>query len=231
MRAASVHALAARARVCPRLRVSPCLPQARHFTTRTVTSIASQSTAAAASAAAAPTVAAKPIAGSNAAKLLARGHVKPLPLRSPSGPGNILPVWVVKHEFVKRALPLVGNAAYLALVGGFMMTDVLILRTTLICGYSGLVLFHLLHPQPLRIPLRWSCAFVLVNAIAAAKLAADRWPAAMSEEDEELYTRSFSQMTRGKAATSFEPHSHSRAKPVLYWHHLRQRRSHVLFDH
>lgn len=79
-----------------------------------------------------------------------------------------------------------------------MMTDVLLLRTTLVCGYSGLVLFHLLHPQPLRIPLRWSSAFVLVNAIAAAKLAADRWPAAMSEEDEELYLRSFSQMTRGE---------------------------------
>ena len=45
----------------------------------------------------------------------------------------------------------------------------LALRVLLIGGYAGLVSFHSLHPKPLRIPLRWSAFFVLVNLVAACR--------------------------------------------------------------
>lgn len=96
------------------------------------------------------------------------------------------------------ALPIIGNAAYVALASGFLMTDMLTLRASLVAGYSGLVAFHLLHPRPLRIPLRWSAMFVVVNAGAACLLIADQWPGALSEEDEELYNDHFPMLTKGQ---------------------------------
>jgi len=78
------------------------------------------------------------------------------------------------------------------------MTDMLELRLLLVGGYSGLVLFHLCHAKPLRIPLRWSALFVCVNATAAALLISDRYGAALSEEEEERFKLHFSKLTRGQ---------------------------------
>lgn len=99
---------------------------------------------------------------------------------------------------MKFALPFIGNAAYLALASGFLMTDMLTLRCALVGGYSGLVAFHLLHPRPLRIPLKWSAFFVAVNAGAACFLIADQWGGSLTEEEEELYNEHFSMLTRGQ---------------------------------
>ena len=63
---------------------------------------------------------------------------------------------VVQHPVVKAALPFIGNGAYVAIVSGFLMTDILTLRVLLAFGYTGLVTYHLLHTRPLRIPLAWS---------------------------------------------------------------------------
>jgi hypothetical protein len=95
-------------------------------------------------------------------------------------------------------LPLIGNTAYVFLVSGFLMTDMLQLRVALVGGYMGLVGFHALHVKPLQIPLRWSALFVIVNAGAAILLAMDQFGAPLSKEEEELYQQHFSQLTRGQ---------------------------------
>eukprot|EP00526_Cylindrotheca_closterium_P017482 CAMPEP_0113612512 /NCGR_PEP_ID=MMETSP0017_2-20120614/6139_1 /TAXON_ID=2856 /ORGANISM="Cylindrotheca closterium" /LENGTH=318 /DNA_ID=CAMNT_0000521551 /DNA_START=171 /DNA_END=1127 /DNA_ORIENTATION=- /assembly_acc=CAM_ASM_000147 len=105
---------------------------------------------------------------------------------------------LVQDPKVKEALPYIGNAAYVALASGFLMTDMLSLRVALVGGYAGLVSFHALHPRPLQIPLRWSAVFVLVNAGAAYMLAMDRFGAPLSKEEEELYQNHFSQLTKGQ---------------------------------
>jgi hypothetical protein len=101
-------------------------------------------------------------------------------------------------ERAKPWLHVIGHASYLALVSGFLMTDMLHLRVALVGGYTGLVAFHSLHPRPLRIPLRWSAIFVLVNAGAACMLAVDRWAAPLSDDDEKLYFEHFPTLTRGQ---------------------------------
>ena len=104
---------------------------------------------------------------------------------------------LVNSPSIKKSLPLIGNGAYLFVVSGFLMTDMLMLRVALVGGYTGLVLFHSLHPKPLKIPLAWSALFVFVNAGAASILAMDRW-AELSPEEERLYNNHFSQLTRGQ---------------------------------
>lgn len=104
----------------------------------------------------------------------------------------ILPLYIVDHPGTKAALPLLGNLAYFALASGFMMTDILALRCLLMFGYSGLVGFHMLHPRPLRIPLRWSAFFVAVNVGMTVQLVLERWPVGMSEDDAHLHATYFS---------------------------------------
>eukprot|EP00521_Asterionellopsis_glacialis_P012880 CAMPEP_0195308662 /NCGR_PEP_ID=MMETSP0707-20130614/38344_1 /TAXON_ID=33640 /ORGANISM="Asterionellopsis glacialis, Strain CCMP134" /LENGTH=255 /DNA_ID=CAMNT_0040372945 /DNA_START=11 /DNA_END=778 /DNA_ORIENTATION=- len=112
---------------------------------------------------------------------------------------NILPLDLVLSPKVQNALPLIGNVSYLALASGFLMTDMLELRLLLVGGYSGLVAFHMLHPRPLRIPLKWSALFIFVNAGAAALLIADQYGASLSEKDEDLYEKHFRHsLTRGQ---------------------------------
>lgn len=112
---------------------------------------------------------------------------------------SILPLSFVLSPSVKAILPVIGNISYVAIASGFLMTDMLMLRVALVGGYSGLVTFHMMHPKPLRIPLRWSALFVLLNAGAACALLADRYAAPLSEEDEALYSQHFSAfLSRGQ---------------------------------
>jgi CRP-like cAMP-binding protein len=105
----------------------------------------------------------------------------------------------MNHIRNSAALPIIGNGAYIAIVSGFLMTDMLQLRLLLVGGYSGLVLFHSMHAKPLKIPLRWSAVFVLVNAGAAALLVLDQFGASLSEEEQQLFESHFSQtLTRGQ---------------------------------
>ncbi|KAL1496853.1 hypothetical protein AB1Y20_014439 [Prymnesium parvum] len=99
---------------------------------------------------------------------------------------------------LKYFLPGLGNLAYLALASGFLMTDILTLRLLLVGGYSGLVMYHALQQRPLRIPLRWSAFFVAVNAYMAYKLLCDLFPGEFTEEEEAIYSMSFSQLSRGQ---------------------------------
>ena len=112
---------------------------------------------------------------------------------------NILPWEIVSSAKVRNALPYIGHGAYIAIVSGFCMTDMLTLRLALVGGYSGLVMFHALHPKPLRIPLGWSALFIFVNAGAAAFLVYDQFGAPLSEEEERLYLDNFANtLTRGQ---------------------------------
>lgn len=100
-------------------------------------------------------------------------------------------------------LPVLGNATYVVIASGFLMTDMLQLRLLLVTGYSGLVAYHALQVKPMKIPLCWSALFVAVNATAAAMLLADRYaPNLNSSENpdgEELYQQHFSDvLTRGQ---------------------------------
>lgn len=104
----------------------------------------------------------------------------------------------VQSQSVKMALPIIGNVSYIALASGFLMTDMLSLRLALVGGYTGLVAFHMLHPRPLGIPLRWSAMFIVVNLGAACYLIADSMPGTLSEEEEELYGEHFPMLTRGQ---------------------------------
>ena len=78
------------------------------------------------------------------------------------------------------------------------MTDMLQLRILLVGGYTGLVLFHILRPAPLRIPLRWSGVFVLLNAGAAYLLLQDQYMAPLTEEQQELHKQHFASLTPGQ---------------------------------
>ncbi|KAG7344248.1 Popeye conserved region protein [Nitzschia inconspicua] len=99
----------------------------------------------------------------------------------------------------REALPYIGNGAYLAICSGFLMTDMLQLRLLLVGGYSGLVLFHSLHAKPLKIPLRWSFVFVMINAGAAAFLVLDQFGATLTPEEEALFETHFQDyLTRGQ---------------------------------
>jgi len=113
----------------------------------------------------------------------------------------LLPLRVVEHPRTVAFLPILGHAAYLSLAGGFLCTDVLSLRIILVCGYSGLVVFHALHPSPLRIPLRWTTFFVLVNAGMATILILDMIPPTLTEEEEELHIDHFAPLTRKQFKT------------------------------
>jgi len=111
---------------------------------------------------------------------------------------NVLPLDLVNSPAVRTALPVIGNVSYALLASGFVMTDMLTLRTALVGGYTGLVAFHALHERPLRIPLKWSALFIALNAGAAAMLIADRWCGTLSDEEEVLYDEHFSMLTRGQ---------------------------------
>jgi len=102
---------------------------------------------------------------------------------------------IVDSPHVKRLRPLLGNAAYLALASGFVMTDILSLRLMLVGGYTALTCFHLLHANPLRIPLRWSALFVAVNTAMVARIVMERWPSGLTEEDESLRLAFFDRLT------------------------------------
>jgi len=144
------------------------------------------------------TIMKKPSKSTTARTLLAEESSSSSASSSTTAGRNILPLdWVLSPKVV-NALPLIGNVSYMALASGFLMTDMLELRVLLVGGYTGLVAFHMLHPRPLRIPLKWSALFVLVNAGAAALLLADQY-ASLSADDEELYVEHFSQsLTRGQ---------------------------------
>lgn len=111
---------------------------------------------------------------------------------------SVLPLAVVQDPKIQAALPFIGNIAYVALASGFLMTDMLSLRILLAGGYAGLVAFHMLHVKPLKIPLRWSALFVLVNAGAAALLLADQWMGNLSAHDQALYHQHFAMLTPGQ---------------------------------
>ena len=120
-------------------------------------------------------------------KIVKDVHGTPFTLRSTA----ILPLYIVENKRLKVALPMVGNAAYIIITSGFLMTDILMLRSLLIVGYSSLATYHLLQTRPMRIPLRWSAFFVLVNIVYALKLVFDRWPQGLSEGDIALYESYF----------------------------------------
>ena len=120
-------------------------------------------------------------------------HGTPFSVRSRA----ILPMRIVESAFVKWARPIVGNVAYIGLASGFLMTDILALRTLLVGGYTLLVTFHLLHANPLRIPLRWSAFFVCVNFGMAVLIARERYPSGLTEQDEVLRSAFFDRLTPG----------------------------------
>lgn len=100
-------------------------------------------------------------------------------------------------------LPVLGNMGYLALASGFLCTDMLELRVLLVGGYGCLVSYHFLQPKPLTIPLWGSGFFVVVNAIAAGLLVADRYAPSLNSTEhpdgEQLYEEHFQGLlTRGQ---------------------------------
>lgn len=111
---------------------------------------------------------------------------------------SVLPIEIVTNPNIQAMLPVVGNVAYIALACGFLMTDMLSLRILLAGGYTGLVAFHMLHVHPLKIPLRWSALFVLVNASAAGFLIADQWMGNLTQQDQELYHQHFPMFSPGQ---------------------------------
>ena len=141
-----------------------------------------------------------PRAARTSASLAGARPAPPPPPCTPS-PQAILPARIVESEVVQNILPFIGNAAYLALASGFVMTDLLTLRVMLVGGYSGLVVYHTLHPRPLRIPLRWSALFVAVNAAMAFKLATELWPPGLTEEELNLHRAFFNQLTPAQFKT------------------------------
>ena len=48
----------------------------------------------------------------------------------------LMPLWLVDHAGTKAVLPLLGNMAYMGLASGFLMTDMLVLRSLLLHSHS-----------------------------------------------------------------------------------------------
>lgn len=112
-----------------------------------------------------------------------------------SSKSAVLPWWIVQHPSTVAIVPILGNVAYASLAGGFLCNDLLSLRILLICGYSGLVTYHALRPNPLLIPLRWSTFFVVVNVSMATMLILDSMPPTFTEEEEELHVQHFAPLS------------------------------------
>jgi hypothetical protein len=116
------------------------------------------------------------------------------------------------------ALPVIGHASYITITSGFLMTDVLALRVLLIFGYTGLVAFHSLHERPLRIPLSWSCFFVLVNCTMALILARDRFPGSFEPEEvrRPAAAAETARVGTGAPAASADPLAPPTVLPILW---------------
>lgn len=95
-------------------------------------------------------------------------------------------------QSAQPVVPLIGNVAYVALAGGFLMTDVLLLRLLLSFGYGTLVIFHSLQLNPLKIPLGGSVFFVIVNLYFTFKIFQER-QVNLTPEEQAMYQDFFNE--------------------------------------
>jgi len=98
-------------------------------------------------------------------------------------PDPVLPLSLVVDDRIRQALPWFGKASYVALLSGFMMTDILLLRCLLAAGYAGLTGYHLFQLRPMRIPLVGSLLFCLVNTGMACLVFHERYFLLSSDEE------------------------------------------------
>lgn len=105
-------------------------------------------------------------------------------------PNPVLPLKIVQNPFVQKMLPVLGNAGYIMLASGFLMTDILWLRLLLMGGYSSLLCYHGFQLRPLRIPLMGSALFVVVNAVKGGQILRERF-VSLTDEEEHIYTNHF----------------------------------------
>mmetsp|Transcript_93730 Transcript_93730/g.180872 ORF Transcript_93730/g.180872 Transcript_93730/m.180872 type:complete len:424 (+) Transcript_93730:49-1320(+) len=105
-------------------------------------------------------------------------------------PTPVLPLNLVQKPAIQRPLPILGQMAYVMLSAGFMMTDILVLRTTLAFGYMLLTGYHIFQLRPLRVPLVGSFVFVLVNLYFGFCIYLDR-QVHLTEEEHDIYDRHF----------------------------------------
>jgi len=103
----------------------------------------------------------------------------------------LLPKRIVQNNYVKKFLPSLGNASYGALASGFLLQDMLYLRSVVAVAYCGIASFHALQERPLRIPFAWSALFAGINIFFAGCLWKEQfiW---LGEEEQGIYDQHFS---------------------------------------
>lgn len=102
----------------------------------------------------------------------------------------VLPLHMVDKPHVQKALPYVGTFGYLVIASGMAMTDVLMLRTGLACGYCCMVAFHSFQYRPLRIPLAASVFYVILNTLLSIKIFMER-QVSLSPEEQSIHNEFF----------------------------------------
>lgn len=103
----------------------------------------------------------------------------------------LLPKSIVQNSTVKKSLPTLGNISYGALASGFLLQDMLYLRSVVALAYCGIASFHALQERPLRIPFAWSALFAGINIFFAGCLWKEQfiW---LGEEEQHIYDQHFS---------------------------------------
>ena len=66
-----------------------------------------------------------------------------------------------------KGLMVLGNVTYLLQLGGFLMTEQLLMRSFLVGGSGVFVIYALLQPTRLWVPAMWEATFASIHARAA----------------------------------------------------------------
>src|SRR6185295_10961859 len=103
--------------------------------------------------------------------------------------------------FLDLAKDSLVHIAALFTVAAMFSRDQLVLRALLLISTLLYIVYYAIIPAtPLWDAIGWSAAMVLVNAVVMARIALDRAPVAMSE-DEARFFQSFEAMTPGQFRT------------------------------
>ncbi|MEA3506591.1 MAG: hypothetical protein U9R36_03765 [Elusimicrobiota bacterium] len=86
------------------------------------------------------------------------------------------------------------NIAYLFMLIAFILREVLYLRTALIIAHCGFIVYALITDNTSI--LAWNIVFLAINSVQAVIIIKERRPVELKPENEEIYNRDFSCMSR-----------------------------------
>ena len=82
---------------------------------------------------------------------------------------------------------------YTFMVSGLLLTDILGVRSLLLCGQGIVACFNFFQPKPLWFPVGWNLVFMCINSFQIARILNERRAIELNEEENALYLMGFSQ--------------------------------------